>query len=717
LRELVEDSCVEASYTHFKDAKSWGVTQEADPRFAGAEFGTYKSADRLATEKKLREYMREPSEPRATTTTGFQMKDFTIVVTVAAPGTGKTRLVDDALRMPLDAKPNEAKHFDHFLRLAVTFNSNYSGTYAHPVTARMLLMFFCGTVDAQASIVLDRIDTKLLQLFPNEKAKFVAQKVLDALEALYCEQRGCVLERCRTVLLIDEISKAVTLNEQGLEVAGQQLVYNAVVHWLDGGLINGTDKSRRGAVFTGLSAVAPWSQVTPSSGRQVEWLPLGTFDLWDDKVRAVVTAQAESNAGWPAGRKISDRVWYLLAATGGRPRDVSSMLGRLRVILALAPQPGDLVLLNTLFVNRPEVEFQRYLLPSMLGIPFVAMLNAHTVTQFGRDCVSPALLNADQLSTGKNIVPVVPSVSLGHAAIVEQTDVKLNSEIRALITSTTFCKLDGSGKDFERVWVLLVHTVLRLQHIVRDPDSDFWPRLVGDTADLGGLARPKGKVLNVFADDDSSASRAQALFGWLEDGRVFKAPGSAIHHRRLPLTQAPTLAWWHSAWTRTVKPGAVDDAPADWPVALDVVWRPWTVAYFAKATHQAAEFALMVGHAGGVGDKAPHLYLFQCKALAKNVTQGKPTTTNAKTMVGIVAKLQARLRLLFSDDFAATHVWRRAGINSAAQVTLCVAAINLSDEIALEKLNAPFNIVLFDKADFRALGGEAFRDTHFFRSL
>jgi hypothetical protein len=192
------------------------VTHEANPRFAGAEFGLYKSADRLATEKKLREYMRQPSEPRAEPVGFNQMKDFTIAVTVAAPGTGKTRLVDDALRMPLDAKPNEAKHFDHFLRLAVTFNSNYSGTYAHPVTARMLLVFFCGTVRADASIVLDRIDTKLHATVCERGSapKFVAQKVLDALEALYCEQRGGVLERCRTVLLIDEISKAVWIGQR-----------------------------------------------------------------------------------------------------------------------------------------------------------------------------------------------------------------------------------------------------------------------------------------------------------------------------------------------------------------------------------------------------------------------------------------------------------------------------------------------------------------------
>jgi hypothetical protein len=62
LRELVKESCAEASYPFKDDPMSWGVTLEADPRFAAAEFGTYKSAIRLATEKKLRKYMREPSD-------------------------------------------------------------------------------------------------------------------------------------------------------------------------------------------------------------------------------------------------------------------------------------------------------------------------------------------------------------------------------------------------------------------------------------------------------------------------------------------------------------------------------------------------------------------------------------------------------------------------------------------------------------------------------
>jgi hypothetical protein len=165
-------------------------------------------------------------------------------------------------------------------------------------------------------------------------------------------------------------------------------------------------------------------------------------------------------------------------------------------------------------------------------------------------------------------------------------------------------------------------------------------------------------------------------------------------------------------------PGTRDDIPVGWSVARDVVWRPWTVAYFADATHEAVDFALMVGDAGGTDANAPHVYLFQCKELtSKNVTQGTATTKDDNTMVKIVAKLRAQLDLLFSADFAATHVWRCAGINSVKQVTLCVAAINLSDKIELKKLDAPFNIVLFDGDDFRALGGAAFGDTYFFRYL
>jgi len=71
----------------------------------------------------------------------------------------------------------------------------------------------------------------------------------------------------------------------------------------------------------------------------------------------------------------------------------------------------------------------------------------------------------------------------------------------------------------------------------------------------------------------------------------------------------------------------------------------------------------------------------------------------------------------FSCDHvcASTHVLRLAGIQSARQVTLCIAALNYG-KVDLKALGAPFNVVLFDSADFRGLGGAAFRDTCFFRS-
>jgi hypothetical protein len=347
LRELVKESCAEAMYPFFKDhPKTWGVTREDDARFAAAEFGTYKSALRTETEELLRKYMREPSNPRVTTTTSFEMNDFEIAVTVAAPGTGKTRLIDDAMRMPLDAKQGEEKHFDLFLRLAVTFNGNYGGTYVHPLTARMLLVFFCGTVAQDAEDVLKSIDAKLVQLFPGKNVDSVARNVLNALEALYFDQHADS-KLGRTVLLIDEISKALVTD--ATRVTSERHVYESVVGWLNGGVMAGSQVGRRGAVFTGLSAIAPWSERTPRSGRSIVWLPLGTFDLWDEKVRDVVAKQAKAIKNWPADAVISDRVWFLLAATGGRPRDVSHMLQLLSPVLR-RDQPFADELLSTLFV-------------------------------------------------------------------------------------------------------------------------------------------------------------------------------------------------------------------------------------------------------------------------------------------------------------------------------------------------------------------------------
>jgi hypothetical protein len=675
LVDLVINACVETNTPFKRDPMTWGVTRDDDPRMTPHRFGDYKSPQRLETEAKLREYMSAPSRSRQT-----GLSDFSIAITVAAPGTGKTRLLDDALRMPLDTT-----HFAHVLRLAITFNGMTGGVLAHPIAARALREFFCGPADIVADDVLKKIDAQLSRLFPSDDVDKVARSVLDALEALYFQQRGGALG-C-SLLLIDEIAKARLLTADKGELC-EDLMYRTVVSWIDASLkANG----RRGAVFTALTIESPWADAS-SAGRPLVRLPLGTFDVWDAAVQRAIEHEARSM--WPGFGAIDRRLWPLLAASGGRPRDVLLVLERLKEWRTNLADAEDEALLSALRVDDADSTFSRYLLPSMLGVEFDTFLSGRS-TQFGNDAASSALLNADVLAAKQRDVP---AVSLRYSRSFEPSADHLLHVFAALVKATVFCKLDGSGKDFERAWALLTYSMLQLQHTARK-DEAFWPTLGAGAVDLGGPARPTVREINVFANNN----RIEALFAEPDYDRVFEAPGSSI--RRKMWLRKPTLALWNNAWTATVAPGAAEDVPSGWPMTLDVEWRPWTVVYFSDAGNVAIDFMLLVGKAGGTGDKEPHVYVFKG---AENVAQAK--------VAEMAHKLQAKLNVLFGESHASTHVLRLAGIQSARQVTLCIAALNYG-KVDLKALGAPFNVVLFDSADFRGLGGAAFRDTWFFRSM
>jgi hypothetical protein len=680
LVELVMNACVETNTPFKRDPMTWGVTRDDDPRMTPACFGDYKSPQRLETEAKLREYMSAPSESRQT-----GLRDFSIAVTVAAPGTGKTRLLDDALRMPLDTT-----HFAHVLRVAITFNGMTGGVLAHPIAARVLREFFCGPADIVADDVLKKIDAQLSRLYPSDDVNTVARSVLDALEALYFQQRGDGTLG-RSVLLIDEVAKALLLTADKGELC-EDSVYRTVVSWVDAA------KGRRGAVLTDLTIESPWADAS-SAGRPLVRLPLGTFDVWDAAVQRAVEQQAQIERA-----NVRSFLWSLLAATGGRPRDIFRVVDLLKENadgnIARADQRA---LLNTLYaVERPDDIFATYLLPSLLGIKFISFADG-LQTQFGRHAASSALLNADQLATAD---PAVPAVSLRFVdSLLHKGCSNLRAAVRALVAALTFCELDGS-KEFKRAWVLLTFTILQLQFLVRvsAAASRFWPTPDEPGVKLGGPARPTAEQIDVFASNDN---RIEALFARPDDDRLFEAPGSTI--RRKMLLRKPTLALWNNAWTATVEPGTLNDRPMGWPVTLDVEWRPWTVVYFSKPGYTAIDFMLLVGEAGGTGDKEPHIYVFQSRA--PNVEYVAQVG-----VAGIARRLKKQLNVLFGESHASTHVLRLAGIQSARQVTLCIAALNYG-KVDLKALGAPFNVVLFDSTDFRGLGGAAFRDTCFFRSM
>jgi hypothetical protein len=231
----------------------------------------------------------------------------------------------------------------------------------------------------------------------------------------------------------------------------------------------------------------------------------------------------------------------------------------------------------------------------------------------------------------------------------------------------------------------------------------FWPAPRDTRSERGGPDRPTATKINVFAMSVGSVDRVEALFTSPRAEHVFEAPGSTIH-RVIQLSAAPTLAVWHDPWARTVAPGS---KPPEWPdsIQCDVVWRSSTIVHFEKTNTAAIDFMLLVGDAGGTGAHEPHVYMFQCKAWqARNVAQGD--------MEAIVNKLSTALATLFSPPFAKTHVLRKAGVHNARQITLCVAAISFG-AINFAALAAPFNIVLFDSVDFRAMCGSAFVNTTF----
>ena len=576
--------------------------------------------------------------------------------------------------------------------------------------------FFCGPAIGSAADVLSAIDGKLCKLLPDLSRGLIVLNVLEALEALYFQKRGGVFER--SVLLIDDASMAQLLVTPTKRELCEAHALHTVLWWVDEVGACELDTSRRGAVFTGLTTVSPWAQQV--SGRDLVWLPLGAFDVWDEAVQRAISVEVQRM--WP--RVAAAPFWAswgsTLAATGGRPRDIVGLLEHLKKTQDGSIASADsLTQLNALYAVDEDAIFAAYLLPSLLGVEFSPFVRGMP-TQFGRDAASSALLNADELATAR---AAVPAVSLRYVKSLRTSDDSCKCTMAALAWETA-SRFDEWG-DFVRVWMLLTSAMLQLQFLART-DARFWPALGPGIVELGGPARPTAETIDVFAGND----RIEALFRRPEERRVFEADGAKID-RKVSLRKPPAFALWKDAWTLTIEPGVHGDAPIGLPMVCDVEWRPGSLIFFKDSSSDAffrpwrlrkgdadeiaeedplaLDFMLMVGEAGGAGDDEPHVYMFQCEALnSRNVPQAQ--------IAGIARMLHEKLDVLFGASHASTHVLRLAGIRSARQVTLCVMAVNFDSKIDLEALGAPFNVVLFDIADFRALGGAAFRDTRFFSS-
>jgi hypothetical protein len=204
-------------------------------------------------------------------------------------------------------------------------------------------------------------------------------------------------------------------------------------------------------------------------------------------MRAVIELQA--------GCKIHPAGWALLAATGGRPRDILDVLAKMEAAGGAGLSDRDRLLPILCNVVHVDNRFSEYLLPSLMCVRFKPFVRRGTATQFGCDAASLSLLNADSASSTRS---AVPAVSLRYVDTL--TDSTLRSIVLRLLSTTVFDVLDGSGKDYERAWALLTVCVLQLQFLVRSGAGRgiYWPTPEAGVQ-LGGLGRPTATKIGVFA--------------------------------------------------------------------------------------------------------------------------------------------------------------------------------------------------------------------------
>jgi hypothetical protein len=156
-RTVLPDMVKSVATLRFKNVSTtWGMTAESDPRLTNLSFGHFKSPVRQTGEKMLIQYMCDFSQSREAR---FKT-DFDIALAVAAPGTGKTRTIDDMLRVRLP--PNK---FQCILRLGFSFNGFGDASCRFEVGSRAVREFFCGPAIERDSEILRAIDERIVQFF------------------------------------------------------------------------------------------------------------------------------------------------------------------------------------------------------------------------------------------------------------------------------------------------------------------------------------------------------------------------------------------------------------------------------------------------------------------------------------------------------------------------------------------------------------------------
>eukprot|EP00005_Dracoamoeba_jomungandri_P003999 CAMPEP_0174249778 /NCGR_PEP_ID=MMETSP0439-20130205/119_1 /TAXON_ID=0 /ORGANISM="Stereomyxa ramosa, Strain Chinc5" /LENGTH=865 /DNA_ID=CAMNT_0015329681 /DNA_START=207 /DNA_END=2804 /DNA_ORIENTATION=- len=316
-------------------------------------------------------------------------QSYAIAATYGAPGTGKSHLLDEIVRLDFSSD-RDSFEWDLYLPLIASFNGR---TISRPkevrgLCIRLLLSYFVGLpplkhLDGQAPMWSFK---EVAEMLDKALPECSVRDVIAAIEWDVTTHRSIKLEKVKVLFMIDEIGKAANKDCDAEGVIEE--VYRCVTEYLE--------CTRYGAVFTALDGtdILPSRVESTSSSRPIAWLPLQPLDTtyWENE----------------AGDEYASR---LFAMSGGHPRTIQFLLKELKK--RVEGLDASLAIMERVAVSlqvQSLRQISRWIFPAILATEYEVVDDRGNPTNVMIAIERGILINA--VVTTKRLEPVVPKLSL-----------------------------------------------------------------------------------------------------------------------------------------------------------------------------------------------------------------------------------------------------------------------------------------------------------------
>ena len=296
-----------------------------------------------------------------------------------------------------------------------------------------------------------------------------------------------------------------------------------------------------------------------------------------------------------------------------------------------------------------------------------------TLTQFGRELEKGSLVSAASTGDVVNLVPRLIPCQL-HNLHADDSDIA-TAMLNGMQQITVYLYREPLWQYYEHLVVLGVAVRLLARRLVVSNRDRYWPMDV----------KEPNAVVKLFSGNDDCRDALLPMC---------KVLGGQKHEINVDVSDVPAEniivtheGLWSPTWT------VVNSA--EWASGLradDAVLKPGMVAFSSVANMAAIDACVLLNTSvkTATGDAKRHLLLLQCKSTASE--QGG--TLDAKTVKDTVESTRSKLAAALRNP---EHPFRRARIESQAQVTLCfVSTQKLTDAAKYARIRVCSVAALFE---------------------